>query len=114
MGVSGQEIRLNYEPLIEENVVEFAEEIRLRNANLRKYHIGDKFHFTLSFGLMDKSQRDDLYEVYKTHRELHFQPLPDSEPAVHYKVRWVNGFNIKYHAGIYLTGYEGEIELDQI
>jgi len=114
LGVSGQEVTLTYEGLITENIVEFAQDHRLRDGSLRHYHRGDKSHWKINIPLMNSSQRDELYNVYKSHQELHWQPRPDSEPTVHHKVRWIGGFSIHWFRGFSIIGYEGIIDLDQV
>ena len=115
LGVSGQEATLNYEGLITENIVEFAQDHRLRDGSLRRYHRGDKRRWKINIPLMNSTQRDELYSVYKSHQELHWQPRPDSNPTEHYKVRWTGGgFNIHWFKGMYIVGYEGVVDLSEV
>ena len=114
LGISGSEVSLDHQPKIDENVVEFAQDHRLRDGSLRRYHRGDRYKFRLSFANMNTAQRDELYGVYKSHQELHFQPRPDSDPTTHYTVRWTGGFNIGPFRGMYIIGYEGVVDLDSV
>jgi hypothetical protein len=121
-GISGpflDSVQINkYPPHITWNPEEVFKSIILADGSEKRYSMGFKISFVLSWSkgsLMSEQQMETLRKIFNKRTELRFQPYPDNYPTSVFYVRWSGSSKFEPPANRpYDIGWEGDITLEEI